>query len=463
MQENGCCDDTTPTVVNPKEELRGRRRKRSPLALFDVKNPIPDEVRDAQEISQVWEKYKLVPFAGADKYTGHSLLYWYLMLARLSPTHGAAIEKLSKYTVGGRAIFVRSENPDYDIGEEAQPLSRAEKETYEKAITEFIDFQGGVRDFHRRLVWSYKAHGNAWVEMSVAETNGQRRVHLRTVRQANVMYLRTAPDEMRVAAISPIWTDEYLKKNPPRFIPLYPNFTREDGAQKTLFHLRNGENNWYGRPDSQAADLYKYREVQDALYIIKQAANNFTGQVIIEVEDDGGDSAVQENEAVKSGFDTFADRMMENYTQKGEDPMSVVVTSRPMGSRPMFVFQVQPNTNQLWYKETGAMSENFILGSHGCTLRFMGKDASNGFSTDAFVSDYVMNMEPVIEDLRTTIMVFANSILSVAWDALGMPNMNLISLSFNAPIQRQIEEYKAQQSAPQTTNQNLNLNNNERG
>ena len=124
----------------------------------------------------------------------------------------------------------------------------------------------------------------------------------------------------------------------------------------------------------------------------------------------------------------------------------------------MFVFQVQPNTNQAWYKETGAMSENYILGAHGCTLRFMGKDASNGFSQDAFVSDYVMNMEPVIEDLRTTVMVFSNSILSVAWEALGLMQMDMISLSFNAPIQRQIEEYKARQNTLQTQSRTVNLN-----
>lgn len=458
MQENGCCDDNTPTVVNPKEELRGRRRGRKHAALFDIKNPIPEEIRDADELGKMFEKYRLVPYAGSDKHTGQSLLYWYLMLAKLSPTHGAAIEKLSKYTVGGRGIFVRSENPDYDIGEEMQPLTRAEKEAYEAAITQFIDFQGGVRDFHRRLVWSYKAHGNAWVEMSVATRNGQRRVHLRTVRQANAMYMRTEPDEMQIVAISPIWTEAYLRKNPPRMLPLYPNFTVDDGVQKTLFHLKNGDNNWYGRPDSASADLYKYREVQDALYIVTQAANNFTGQLIIEAEDDGGDSLVDETGAVNSGFDSFADRMMENFTNQGENPISIVVTSRPMGARPMFVFQVQPNTNQAWYKETGAMSENFILGAHGCTLRFMGKDAANGFSQDAFVSDYVMNMEPTINDLRTTIMVFSNRILSVAWEALAMPELNLISLSFQSPIQRQIDEYKGRQNTPQPQGPTVNLN-----
>ena len=440
---NGCCDDNSPTVLpSPKEEMRKRKAARMPV-LFELENPIPQEVADSKELSETIEKYKLVPYAGHTNGSGHSTLAWYLMLSKLSPTNGAVIDKLTKYAVGGRAVFVRSENPDYDIGEETQPLKLKEKTDYQEAITEFIEFEGGVRNYHRLITASLKATGNAWVEMSVMTVNGQTRIHLRNQRQTQTMYMRTKADEIRMAAISPIWTDEYLRKNPPRMIPLYPNFTVENGAKKTLFHLKNGDNNWYGRPDSQSADLYKYREVQDAIYIVKQAANNFTGQIVFEVEDDGQDPAINENQAWESGFDSFADRMTENFTQRGKEPLSVFVTSRPFGAKPMFVFQVAPNTNEKWYKETGAMSESYILGAHGATLRFMGKDAANGFSTDAFVSDYVMNMEPVINDLRTTVMVFSNSILSVAWEALGMQQMNEISLSFQTPIQSAIDEYKS--------------------
>lgn len=453
--QNGCCDGDTPTVLpSPKEEMRKHGRKSSHLpVLYELENPIPEEIRDTEELTKVLDKYKLVPYAGNDKHTGHNTLNWYLMLAKLSPTHGGAIEKLTKYAVGGRAMFARSENPDYDIGEESQPLTRAEKERYEAAITKFIDFKVGVRDYHRLITASLKATGNAWVEMSVADRAGQRRVSLRFVKQQNVMYRKTAADEMRVALISPIWTDSYLKNNEPSAIPLYPNFVKVDGMQKTLFHLKAGDFNWYGRPDSQSADLYKYREVQDAMYIVKQAANNFTGQLIIELEDDGQDPAIDETGAWQAGFNSFADRVIENYTQRGKDPMSVFVTSRAFGAKPMFVFQVAPNTNEKWYVETGKMSENYILGSHGCTLRFMGKDAANGFSTDAFVSDYVMNMEPVINDLRTTVMVFSNRILTTAWEALGMQEMNDISLTFQSPIQSRIDEYKnatAQATAPQS-------------
>jgi hypothetical protein len=264
------------------------------------------------------------------------------------------------------------------------------------------------------------------------------------------MFRKMEPGESRVVGISPIWTDAYLKKNPPRFLPVTENFDSpvwfsENGVNKTVFQLKAGSNTWYGRPQSESADLYKYREVQDALYLVKQSAANFVGQLIIEVEDDDPETApaTNEGEAVEAGFNSFADRIEQNFTQKGDDPQSVLVTSRPYGSRPMLVHQIKPNTNQDWYKVTGEISELKILRAHSCTLRFMGFDAANGFSTDAFVSDYVMNMDPVIKAFREEITTFFNSVLNVCWRVLGNENLINFAIDFASPIQTAIEQYKS--------------------
>ncbi len=219
-----------------------------------------------------------------------------------------------------------------------------------------------------------------------------------------------------------------------------------------MFHLKNGDNSWYGRPESAGADLYKYREVQDAMYLVKQAGANFTGQLIIEVEDDDPEyaAAIEDESAKHVGFAGFADRFEQNYTQKADDPQSVLVTARPYGSKPMFVFQVSPNTNQDWYKVTGEIAEQKITRAHGCTPRFMGFEVANGFSQDVFVSDYVMNMEPVINSLRDEITGISNDALSVAWlELLNKPEMNEISISFMPPIQMAIEQYKTSAQQPQ--------------
>lgn len=443
-----CCGTNEPT--NPKKEVFRRRRRPVGLQLYKVTNPIPDEVRDPVEIQNLFKKWNFVPYAGTSTYSGQMLLLWYLMLAQLSPTHNACISKKLKYAVGGKATFIRSTDPEWETGEEKKELSTAEKVQYRDTINEFIEFSGGVGKFHRRIGWSYEATGNAWAEMSYSETLGVGRVHLKAHRVTHCLYVNTEVGKMRVVAISPVWEDSYLNKHEPRYVPVYPNFSRDpDGTIRTMFHLKNGDNAWYGRPESQGADLYKYREVQDAMYLIKQAGANFTGQLIIEVEDDDPDTnaAIEDEKAQKVGFSGFSERFEQNYTQKSDDPQSVLVTARPYGSRPMFVFQVSPNTNENWYQVTGDISEAKIMQAHGCTPRFMGKEVAGGFSQDVFVSDYVINMEPVINELRNELTRFSNDAVTVAWlELLNQQNMDDISITFMPPIQAAIEKYNSMQS-----------------
>ena len=449
-----CCGGTDAT--NPKKEVFRKRRRPVGLQLYQVRNPIPDEVRDPTEIQNLFKKWNFVPFAGTATYSGQMLLVWYLMLAQLSPTHNACISKKLKYAVGGKGTFIQSTDPEWDTGEERKELSTPEKIAYRDTINEFIEFQDGVGKFHRRIGWSYEATGNAWVEMVYSETLGVGRVSLKAHRVTHCLYMNTKPGEMRIVAISPVWEDSYLNKHEPRYVPLYPQFTREsDGTLRTMFHLKNGDNSWYGRPESQGADLYKYREVQDSMYLVKQAGVNFTGQLIIEVEDDDPDTnaALEDERAQKVGYEGFTDRFEQNYTAKADDPQSVLVTARPYGSRPMFVFQVSPNTNEKWYEVTGNISEAKIMQAHGCTPRFMGKEVAGGFSQDVFVSDYVMNMEPVIKELRNELTRFTNDQLTVAWlELLNLEKMNDISITFMPPIRSAIEDFKNSNKQPEQPN-----------
>lgn len=47
--------------------------------------------------------------------------------------------------------------------------------------------------------------------------------------------------------------------------------------------------------------LYQYREYQDASYMVKVSNNNFTGQIIIEVEDDNPEATDEEAKATGIG------------------------------------------------------------------------------------------------------------------------------------------------------------------
>lgn len=446
-----CCGTTEKT--NPKKDLF-RRKAKQVGHLFRLSNPIPEELKDSKGLKDIFKNWNLIPYAGKTAESGHSLLVWYLMLATLSPTNAAAISKKIKYAIGGKVKVVRSTDPEFETGEELQPVTVNESVMYRDTLKTFFEFDQGIVKFHRRIGWQNEATGNSFVEMVYAEVNGQGRISVRALKTTNCLFVNTKPGEARAVAISPVWEDKYLEKNPPRVVPVYPVFARdEDGNLRTMFQLKSGDNTHYGRPPSSGSDVYKYREVQDSIYLVKAAASDFTGKLIMEVEDDDPEfSGALENEnAEKAGFDSFVDRFEQNFTNKGDDPQSVVVSSRPYGSRPMFVFQIAPNTKENWYAVTGKQNAETILRSHELTLRFMGFETSSGFSTDVYISDYLLNVEPVINELHDEITNFTNGIITAGWSLLGRDEMNVYSIAFTPPIQSSIEDFKNTRAEASTT------------
>lgn len=450
-----CCPDET---TNPKATMFPRRIAKRANHLFRLNNPIPDEISDSTELKTVFKNWNFVPYAGTLTQTGDSLLSWYLMLAKRSPTHAAAINKKIKFAVGGKAKVIRAVDPEFETGEELEPFAKGEAAKYVAALKQVIEFEGGVSNFHGRVGWQYESNGNSFVELSFKSVLGQSRISLRPHRTFNCKYLNTKPGDARAVAISPVWNHKYLTDNPPRVIPLFPVFTNDGGVLRTMFHKKCGDNSWYGRPPSEGADIYKYREMQDAIYQVRAAASDFTGQLILEVEDDNPQfaPAIDDKNAIKQTGKKFVEQMEENFTNKGEDPQSIYYASRPFGAKQMFVFQISPNTKESWYKITGEIAEHKILRAHGITPRFLGFDVANGFATDVYIADYILNVQPVIAELHAEIMDFVNSILTQCWNLVGQSEWNVYSLAFAPPIQSAIEDFKVSMKAQvQTPGQDI--------
>lgn len=435
MSLNGCCDETDTSAIHPMTRVG---RYVQSVLLPHLSDPIPKEIEDSEEIRKFFETYKFVPYAGTTQASGHGLLKFYIKLYNLSTTHGSVIEKLIKYCFSGAAIFERAKDSEYDTRDEIQPLTPDESKGYYQALKSTVTFDRGILEFHQESLRSLKQIGDTWVELSIAETEGITKTFLRLHRPEKVLYWNTAPGEARAVAISPLWTPEYIKLHPPRTVPEYPIFSEENGVKRTMFHLKNGSNSWYGKPDSQMADLYKYREAQDALYIIKEAANGFSGKTLLEVE---GVSEDDERQAKQMGFvGGFAERVKAQYSMQGQAD-ALMVMSRPAGSAPVFVKQFLPNTNQDWYKVTGDINAEKILIAHNATKRFMSFEQANGLSTNPFFDDYITNMAPVIGELRETVTNFTNKILNVIWDIVGQEEMKNYSINFRSPIDKALELY----------------------
>lgn len=444
-----CCESEP---YNPKTSFaKGRKGKR--FSMLDARNPIPSEISDSEDLQKLFGETGLVPYAGSDNATGESLLTWYELLAKLSHTHNACLRKKATYAFGGKAFFSRILNSDWDLGEEVQPIAPALQRQLFDRTRERLTFEGGVVSFHTNAAISYQKNGNCFVEVTVQNgENGFSAAHLKLHRTEHCHYVSTKINDPKLVCVSKRLNKAYIKKHG-RYIPIFPVVNQIEGGYTTMFHLKNGDNDWYGRPETQDSDLYKYFEVAQALTLVKEQAGAFLGRLIIEVEDDDpkfGD--------LTDGDDpvSFADKFEENYTAKSEQPQAVMITNRPYGSRPMFVFQVAPNTNEAWYTGMGRNAAEFIRKSHKCTLRFMGEDAASGFSQDIVIADYIINMEPVINELRKVVGGFVNQIWTAVWvNFFGQPDMNEYSISFASPIDGAINEYKNRQNATGINSANI--------
>lgn len=422
--------------------IRPQRRVGQASLFQNVANPIPNEVEDSSELLKFFQTYNFVPYAGSYLHSGHSLLVWYLALAKLSSTTGAAIKKLNSYAFGSKAMFVRTEDPEYSLGIEAQPLSTVEAQTYLDALKTYVTFDCNVSEFHKKIGWSEKVTGNAWVEMSIAEKLGERRVHFRYHKPLQVLYLNTKPGEAKIAVVSPVWTESYLREKPARQIPIYPNFVREKGVLKTMFHLKTGQNDWYGRPDTDFVDLQKNNEAQNALYLIKATNTNFTPRVIMEIEENGINPTIDDDQARKDGYDDYYDQLEQNLTNLGERPQGFVFVTRPFGARPMMIKEIAPNTNENWYKTIGAENSGAILRAFGLSPGFLGFEVTRGLSgQDGYGMDYLWNNEPAINEHLNRITNFTNSLLTAAWNALEI-DLNYASLTFTTPVKNALEDLK---------------------
>lgn len=447
---NGCCDGDTSTDWNPKKGKPGKRGK--PFTIYNsLPNPIPAETEDPQELKKFFSDWNLVPYAGSEHGTGQKLLWWYILLAKGSPTHAACIGKKCTYAFGSAPTTIRAKNPEFDTGEELVDPEVEEKRIYSEAFTNTISWSHPVRQFHRLAGQYYQETGNVWVELNYSQVGGKGHAHVVLHKRTHCLYVNTKPNENKMVAVSPIWADKYLRENPPRLVPIYPNFAQDkEGVLHTMFHLKAGENDWYGRPESEAASMNIYSEVQGTFYRIRNAAGDFAGRLIVEMEEENPLQFHQDQQAAAqaAGYESAAERFKEQYTNAGDNPQMVLVSTRVMGAGQMFVFHVPPNNSHQYFKGIGEIDSAQILRMHHCTKRFMSFDVANGFAENAYLEDFVINMEPVINDLRETILIFTNRVISAVWKFTGQMDLDKQSLWFNAPISSQVEQYKKAKQAP---------------
>lgn len=376
---------------NPKKDRVKTTKQPFTFRLADiVQDPVGIEIKDPQKIRDMYKRWPLIPYAGTVWESNDGLLLFFDSTKFVSPTQGACHNSIKSFLFGKKIHIRYSENSDFDIDDEREDVPETLKREYAEFIGDIITDSGSIKkaacDFYDEMA----SNGNIFVELVHTQTAGERQSAFYHHPTQHCKYWATLKGEAKAVMISEIFTEDYFRRNPPRVIPVYPNYVQEpDGTQRTIIHIKNGNFKYYGRPMYAGAWIDIFSEAKERHYLTKIAANNFTGQGVMEVEDDDIESGinVDNEQAIEQGYEGIAERFDMNFTAKSDDPQTWLFMSRPKGARPVFIYEFKINTSEGFYKTVGAMHRQAIIENNNWSERLLGNAVSEGFSTDSFVSE----------------------------------------------------------------------------
>lgn len=359
------------------------------LGFVEEELKLPFEIVDPDDVMETFNKYKLVPYSGDLHASGDGLLNFYNQMAADGSTSNACIESKKIVGFGNKAKVVKRTDPSFDLGEEDEAVDKSISQKY-------VDFVNNINwgqntqfmDCAINNYFNWEANGNICLELQMFETGKERSVRILTHKQEHLKYKFTAKGEPMVVLYSLKWTSDYLLKNEPIEIPVYPKATKINGVIRTIVHVKNGQY-WYGRPPSKGSILHQYNEYQNMLYLCRLTGKDFSGRIIIEVEDDAPQTNrfINQKRDKAEGFKGTLDRFERKFTKGARNPSTIVLTSRPNGAKPMEVSQILPNTNERYYEKMDGILSGHIIKSHAWSPRLLGGNTSSYFSTNVYIDE----------------------------------------------------------------------------
>lgn len=380
---------------NPRKHLPQNKKKKSfNFSFADIDNPIDEEIKDSETLTNTFNTFNVVPYAASGSATCDSLLSWVNAMKTLSSTSGACHNRIKEFALGGKVMVVKMEDPVFLTNTDEKELDGGVQENY----IEFVnDINFDYNDVKGTMYDTWMQNGNIWLELVVTETAGVKASSIIAHKTEHCKYIATKKGEPKLVVLSEEWDDKYLKENG-EVVALYPNYIDEgNNVKRTIIHVKNGKYKWYGRPMWIGGWLSCYREYQDTTYLVKQSASNFAGQHFIEIED-GDVKNVNKSDEGKSTIDMIEEKM----TSKSDDPQSVMLTSRPFGSKEAFIYSFPANNSQGFYVGMRRIYRPAIIENYGWSERLLGNAVSEGFS-DGYLSDLKTKEAGVLSNVRNTV------------------------------------------------------------
>lgn len=375
---------------------------------FELRNPIPDEIADIDQIKNLYSNFGWIPFAGYANDSKDTLLRFINNLALLSPTLSSCINGIGGFGFSGKIDLIQDDDYEFDLSNSSDALSLSQ-DLGNTSKNKFVKLIRGINlsglswnKLPRVLYQSYHNTGNSYMSITLTKVAGKWYPSLKFHKPEFCRFKSPNTIVDKVIGISPVWTLSYIKKYPPIEYPVYPDYRETKDEIRTIIHLKEGTDTWYGKPRWWAAALDAFMQIKNKEYLLKAVHNAFSGQVLIELETDTDSTLLNEDEARKEGYKDSLDRLEQHMTAQGDKPSSIVILERPPGASPAHVVSFPINTNEKYYKETGLINRGNIIEVIGWDALLMGKDTTTGFSNDERMSALGAKL-PLIQGFQSDI------------------------------------------------------------
>lgn len=405
----------------------------SSIAKYRLQSPIPEEVRDVAKVQSWFKKNKYIPYAGNVQDSSHSYLRWLVNLTRFSPTLGSCINGIKYFAFSGKPKIVQSQDSEFDFGP-----TLSDQEVQLDAVSPLIEKLSLID--RSNMTWnklagnlysSYKQTGNAYLVVRIKKVLDATRIYFTFVDPENCLY--RVPDLFSGDKIdvSPSWDSKYIKDNPPETFSVYPYFDESATEVKTIIHQKNGPGR-YGRPDWFSAAHDAFLECKNKEYLLRAVHNNFTGQVMIEVEAEQARPFIDDKAAKEQGWRNTADQWAGNFTGGGgsrgmEDQMSVLIMERPAGATPAYVHEFAVKTQEDYFVKIGEHAERNIIKANQWSKTLLGAEYQTGWSADSYVAELKTKI-PIIEHYQNLI---DNEMINTALDFIGQVTGDMDYVKYN--------------------------------
>lgn len=339
-------------MLERKNDPKNRRKKKvDAKALVDIYFPLDDELKDSEKAKRLYKDLCYIPFYEGSDVT----LKFFEKMSKLSPTHGACLSNIKDYVLGG----------EFTVSKKRNGVSRPNKD-YSVDETQFNGYWDFVESFTsgdelmecgEDVYNNISTYGNDFLEVIRTEVDNTKYLFYKSHPADSCRYVSTEKGEMKLVLISPIWDLEYIRKNPPDIIPVYPFFTEESGnTSRTLIHTKNKSagRQWYGDPMGIASLFFWFLDYQLGYYAVDGYFNKWIATIFFETF---GDEEDEDNDG------SFGDAIEDTFTQKGKNRKRVMHRNTS-GDKETKIHEFSPHTEEGFHQAMKEIAEAEVYKGH---------------------------------------------------------------------------------------------------